>query len=207
MKNVYINKNQVYLTGEIITELKLIYRSNGNNFYKTELAVKRNSDTMDYIPLHIPEKLIENENDYCVGTSICLSGEYRSYNRKNENGKMSLHLMVYVKYIEINNMEYEDNNKIILDGYICKEPIFRTTPSNIEISDVLLAVNSSSKSNYIPCIFWYDNAKNISEFAVATHIKIYGRIQSREYFKKLSDTEVETRIAYEVSVYKFELLG
>lgn len=206
MNNANINKNQVFLTGEIITGLKLIYKNNGNNFYKTELAVKRNSGIMDYIPLFIPEKLIENEDDYCVGTSICVSGEYRSYNRKNKNGRMSLHLMVYVKYIENNDMEYEDNNKIILDGYICKEPIFRTTPLNKEITDVLLAVNTN-KSSYIPCIFWYDDARNISEFVVGTHIKIYGRIQSREYIKKLSDTEIETRIAYEVSVYKFELLS
>ena len=99
-----------------------------------------------------------------------------------------------------------DENEIYLRGFICKEPIYRITPLGREIADVLLAVNRDyKKSDYIPCVFWGRNAKFIAEQEVGTLCEIYGRVQSREYTKQYSETESETKVAYEVSVSRLEV--
>lgn len=106
--------------------------------------------------------------------------------------------------------EIEDDiksNQIYLDGYICKEPIYRKTPLGREIADLLVAVNRSyGKSDYIPCICWGRNARYASSFEVGSHVEVYGRIQSREYIKKIGEEQTEKRVAYEVSVNKIEFL-
>ena len=43
-------------------------------------------------------------------------------------------------------------------------------------------------------------------FEVGEHVQILGRIQSRDYVKKISETETQTRTAYEVSVSKLECM-
>ena len=101
--------------------------------------------------------------------------------------------------------DYTKTNQIFLDGYICKEPVYRKTPLGREIADLLVAVNRPyGKSDYIPCIAWGRNARYASGFAVGTRILIWGRVQSREYTKRLNETECEKRVAYEVSVSKLE---
>ena len=101
--------------------------------------------------------------------------------------------------------DYTKTNQIFLDGYICKEPVYRKTPLGREIADLLVAVNRPyGKSDYIPCIAWGRNARYASGFGVGTRILIWGRVQSREYTKKVSETECEKRVAYEVSVSKLE---
>lgn len=98
-------------------------------------------------------------------------------------------------------------NEIFLDGYICKKPIYRTTPFGREITDILIAVNRAyNKSDYIPCIAWGRNARFCQNMIVGDHIKIWGRVQSREYQKKLPSGKVETRVAYEVSISKLEYI-
>ena len=140
------------------------------------------------------------------GLYIMVHGQFRSYNRHEEQ-KNRLVLSVFVR--EISFMEEEPDgtktNSIWLDGYICKEPIYRKTPLGREIADLLLAVNRPyGKSDYIPCICWGRNARYASGFEVGEHVQLLGRIQSREYVKRISDTETEKRIAYEVSVSKLE---
>jgi single-stranded DNA-binding protein len=94
-------------------------------------------------------------------------------------------------------------NSILLSGYICKPPVYRTTPFNREIADVLIAVNRAyNKSDYIPCIAWGRNARFVKNLGVGDRIAVSGRIQSREYQKKLSETDIKTMTAYEVSVSK-----
>ena len=119
-------------------------------------------------------------------------------------------LSVFVREISFIEEEPDDSkaNNILLDGYICKEPIYRKTPMGREIADLLLAVNRPyGKSDYIPCICWERNARYISNFGIiGEHVQISGRIQSREYKKKISDTEIELRTAYEVSVSKLEVM-
>jgi single-stranded DNA-binding protein len=128
-------------------------------------------------------------------------GQFRSYN-KIEGGKSRLMLTVFVREL-LDDVPNKNPNSILLSGYICKPPVYRTTPFNREIADVLIAVNRAyNKSDYIPCIAWGRNARFVKNLGVGDRIAVSGRIQSREYQKKLSETEIKTMTAYEVSVSK-----
>ncbi len=207
MTDKLFENNQVMMMGEIVSEFQFSHEVFGEGFYMVELAVNRLSNYSDYIPLMISERLIDTEQDY-TGQLIRVTGQFRSYNRHEEK-KNRLVLSVFVRELEFLDEidENEKTNQIFLDGYICKEPIYRKTPLGREIADVLLAVNRSyGKSDYIPCICWGRNARFASGFTVGSHIQIVGRVQSREYVKRISEEEVEHRIAYEVSVSKVDLL-
>ena len=205
MSDKIIENNQVTIMGKVATEFSFSHEVFGEGFYMVEVEVKRLSNSEDRIPLMISERLIDVTQDY-TGEYIMVHGQFRSYNRHEEQ-KNRLVLSVFVR--EISFMEEEPDgtktNSIWLDGYICKEPIYRKTPLGREIADLLLAVNRPyGKSDYIRCICWGRNARYASGFEVGEHVQLLGRIQSREYVKRISDTETEKRIAYEVSVSKLE---
>ena len=205
MSDKIIENNQVTIMGKVATEFSFSHEVFGEGFYMVEVEVKRLSNSEDRIPLMISERLIDETQDY-TGEYIMVHGQFRSYNRLEEQ-KNRLVLSVFVR--EISFMEEEPDgtktNSIWLDGYICKEPIYRKTPLGREIADLLLAVNRPyGKSDYIPCICWGRNARYASGFEVGEHVQLLGRIQSREYVKRISDTETEKRVAYEVSVSKLE---
>ena len=207
MSDKIIENNQVTIMGEVASEFTFSHEVFGEGFYMVEVRVRRLSSSEDRIPVMISERLIDVSQDY-TGEFIMASGQFRSYNR-HEGAKNKLVLSVFVR--EIHFMEeftdYTKTNQIFLDGYICKAPIYRKTPLGREIADLLLAVNRPyGKSDYIPCICWGRNARFASGFEIGGHVQVYGRIQSREYVKKLSETEVEHRVAYEVSVSKIEYL-
>jgi single-stranded DNA-binding protein len=135
------------------------------------------------------------------GKTLCALGQFRSYN-KIEGGKSRLMLTVFIREL-IDEIPNRNPNNVLLSGYICKPPVYRTTPFNREIADVLIAVNRAyNKSDYIPCIAWGRNARFVRGLAVGERIAVSGRIQSREYQKKYSETESKTMTAYEVSVSK-----
>ena len=205
MSDKIIENNQVTIMGKVATEFSFSHEVFGEGFYMVEVEVKRLSNSEDRIPLMISERLIDVTQDY-TGEYIMVHGQFRSYNRHEEQ-KNRLVLSVFVR--EISFMEEEPDgtktNSIWLDGYICKEPIYRKTPRGREIADLLLAVNRPyGKSDYSPCICWGRNARYASGFEVGEHVQLLGRIQSREYVKRISDTETEKRVAYEVSVSKLE---
>ena len=205
MSEKAMENNKVTVIGTIVSEFTFSHAVFGEGFYVVDLSVNRLSEQADVIPLLISERLIDVNKDL-RGCTIEASGQFRSYNR-HEGAKNRLVLSVFVR--EVNFMEeftdYTKTNHIFLDGYICKEPIDRKTPLGREIADLLVAVNRPyGKSDYIPCISWGRNARFASSFTVGTRVMIWGRVQSREYTKKLSETECEKRIAYEVSVSKLE---
>ena len=203
MADKLFENNQVTMIGEIVSEFEFSHEVYGEGFYLVDIS--RLSDSVDYIPLMVSERLVDVTQSY-IGETISVSGQFRSYNRHEEK-KNRLILSVFVRELEFVD-EIEDDiksNQIYLDGYICKEPIYRKTPLGREIADLLVAVNRSyGKSDYIPCICWGRNARYASAFEVGEHVQIIGRIQSRTYIKKLSDTLTEERTAYEVSVSKLE---
>ena len=205
MADKLFENNQVTMIGEIVSEFEFSHEVYGEGFYLVDISVSRLSDSVDYIPLMVSERLVDVTQSY-IGETISVSGQFRSYNRHEEK-KNRLILSVFVRELEFVD-EIEDDiksNQIYLDGYICKEPIYRKTPLGREIADLLVAVNRSyGKSDYIPCICWGRNARYASSFEVGSHVEVYGRIQSREYVKRISDTETEKRVAYEVSVSKLE---
>jgi len=207
MADKLFENNQVMMIGEIVSEFEFSHEVYGEGFYLVDISVSRLSDSVDYIPLMVSERLVDVTQSY-IGETISVSGQFRSYNRHEEK-KNRLILSVFVRELEFVD-EIEDDiksNQIYLDGYICKEPIYRKTPLGREIADLLVAVNRSyGKSDYIPCICWGRNARYASSFEVGSHVEVYGRIQSREYIKKIGEEQTEKRVAYEVSVNKIEFL-
>ena len=207
MSDKIIENNQVTIIGEIASEFIFSHEVFGEGFYMVDVLVKRLSNSDDRIPLMISERLIDVNQNY-IGEYIMASGQFRSYNQHDEK-KNRLVLSVFVREVSFVEEEVDGakTNSILLDGYICKRPIYRKTPLGREIADLLLAVNRPyGKSDYIPCICWGRNARFASGFEVGEHVQVLGRIQSREYVKKLSETETEKRIAYEVSVSKLEYM-
>ena len=176
-----IENNKVCVIGEIVGTFEFSHEVFREGFYLTELSVKRLSDQVDVIPLLISERLIDVTQDY-TGEFIMVSGQFRSYNRHEEQ-KNRLVLSVFVREAEFIEEELDGakTNHILLEGYICKKPIYRKTPLGREIADLLLAVNRPyGKSDYIPCICWGRNARYASGFEVGEHVRILGRIQSRD---------------------------
>ena len=211
MADKVLENNQVSIVGEIVSDFSYSHEVYGEGFFVVEVAVNRLSNYADYIPLMVSERLIDTTQSY-IGEKIHVTGQFRSYNRHEET-KNRLILSVFVRELEFVDeyMENEDeerkSNYITLDGYVCKAPVYRKTPLGREIADLLVAVNRSyGKSDYIPCICWGRNARFAAGFEVGTHVQIWGRIQSREYVKKINETEAEQRVAYEVSVSKIDFI-
>jgi single-stranded DNA-binding protein len=192
--------NKVFISGEIVSEAEFSHEVYGEGFYEMYVLVKRLSGQGDILPVTISERLI-SKGALKVGSTINAVGQFRSYN-KLVDGKSKLMLTVFVREL-LDDINIKNPNSIVLTGYICKEPIYRTTPFNREIADVLIAVNRSyNKSDYIPCIAWGRNARFAKNLAVGEKIAICGRIQSREYQKKIADDDIKTLTAYEVSICK-----
>ena len=200
MNYVTDKNNKVYLQGEIVSDATFSHEVYGEGFYEFFVRVVRLSGQADILPVTLSERLIQGA-ELCKGKSICALGQFRSYN-KIENGKSRLMLTVFVREL-LGELPSKNPNSILLSGYICKPPVYRTTPFNREIADVLIAVNRAyNKSDYIPCIAWGRNARIVKNLGVGDRIAVSGRIQSREYQKKLSETEMKIMTAYEVSVSK-----
>ena len=205
MSEKVIENNKVSVIGEVVSEFTFSHEVFGEGFYLVSLAVSRLSDQVDVIPLMVSERLLDVKQDY-RGQTVEAIGQFRSYNC-HEGVKNRLVLCVFVRELYFLE-EFTDCTKthqIYLDGYICKEAIYRKPPLGRQIADLLLAVNRPyGKSDYIPCIAWGRNARYASGFAVGSRVRVWGRVQSREYTKKLSETQCEKRVAYEVSVSKLE---
>ena len=210
MLDKVIENNRVCIIGEVVSEFTFSHEVFGEGFYIADVSVNRLSDMVDVIPLMISERLIDVTKDY-RGRKIEVSGQFRSYNR-HEGVKNKLVLSIFVRelrFIEDDEVpeEQSKSNQIFLDGYVCKPPIYRKTPLGREIADILVAVNRPyGKSDYIPCIAWGRNARFAGGLEVGSHLQICGRVQSREYTKKIGEDEIEKRVAYEVSVSKIDLV-
>lgn len=201
-----LDNNKVTIAGKITSEFVFNHELYGEGFYTVQLSVERSSGTQDVIPLMVSDRLID-VNKYYIGKSIMVTGQYRSYNLQRNN-TTNLVLSVFVRDLMLldDDSKY-DKNEIIINGIICKKPIYRTSPLGREITDVIIAVDRAyGKSDYIPCVTWGRCAKYVSTLNVGDKVKLSGRIQSRQYKKKISETEYEIRTAYEVSVNKLEVI-
>ncbi len=200
------NNNKIKLSGKIISELTPSHEVYGEQFFTFNLECKRLSQASDILPVTISDRLLIH-TPIAVGDTVNIDGQIRSYNNYTE-GKTHLVLTVFVKEISIGNELNDTPNDVILNGFICKTPVFRTTPFGREIADVLIAVNRAySKSDYIPIICWGRNARFVSALEIGSNINISGRMQSRIYQKKLDDDTIIEKTAYEVSVSKIEYIN
>lgn len=188
--------NQVKLVGHIESQFTLSHTLYSETFYYVTISVKRDSGTVDMLPLLVSDRLIDINKEY---SQVYVTGEFRSYNQHDPD-KNRLKLYVFVDSIESVDNIY-DMNDVFLEGYLCKPPVYRHTPLGREIADVMLAVNRAyGKSDYIPCILWGRNAYCVKELQAGECIRVAGRVQSREYTKN-----GETMTAYELSVRLLEL--
>lgn len=193
---IYENNNHVLLKGKIKELPTYSHTVMGEGFFEMFVEVERLSEEVDILPVTISERLI---TDFKIGDEIGISGQFRSYNKLEEN-RSKLMLTIFVKEL-IDPNEMSEINQIYMIGYICKEPIYRTTPFGREICDVLLAVNRAyNKSDYLPCIAWGRNARFVRDLGVGEKLEVQGRIQSRKYQKHLADGTVESKVAYEISL-------
>ncbi len=201
-----MNNNQAVVAGEIISDFEYSHEVFGERFYFLKLRVSRLSDSNDIIPLLISERLID-VNISQIGRFMEVQGQFRSYNQ-HQSDRNHLILSLFVRsYRMLEDCDDYEPNMIFLDGYICKEPIYRTTPFGREIADLLVAVNRAySKSDYIPCICWGRNARYAEKLPVGSRVRLWGRIQSREYQKKTKANEESAikRTVYEISINKME---
>lgn len=205
-----IETNMVKVIGKVVSDLEFNHDMYGEKFYIFDLEVPRLSNSVDILPISISERLLIGL-DLRIGEYVIVEGQLRSYNRYVDmRNRLVLTIFtreIYIPEEEELNEVLRRPNEIFLDGYICKDPIYRTTPFGREITDILLAVNRPyNKSDYIPSIAWGRNARFCENLNIGDHIKIWGRIQSREYQKKLNTGEIEKKIAYEVSISKLEFL-
>ena len=206
MTDKVIENNQVTIMGEIVSSFTYSHEIFGEGFYMVDVKVKRLSDSYDVIPMMVSERLLDVNANY-IGYHVEVTGQFRSYNRHEER-KNRLVLSVFAREISFVDEieESAKSNQIFLDGYIYKATDYRKTPLGREIADLLLAVNRPyGKSDYITCICWGRNARFANGFEVGDRCSVWGRIQSREYMKKLDEEHVERRVAYEVSVSKLEV--
>ncbi len=203
MENGVLGNNIVFLTGTVTSQPQYSHSVCSEAFYNLSIEVARLSGYCDILPVTASERLLEGL-DLENGKMLHITGQLRSYNRCI-NGANRLLLTVFAKDVQQAEGQPHTPNEITLEGFICKAPTYRTTPFGREIADVMLAVNRSyGKSDYIPCICWGRNARFASNLQVGEKIKVFGRIQSREYEKALEGGESETRVAYEVSICQME---
>ncbi len=205
MQNVTQN-NSVEIAGTVNGPLSFSHEVYGEGFYSFQLKVPRFSESCDMINVMVSERLIHNM-ELTEGDVLLINGQFRSYNKCEEKGSRLL-LSVFARDLEKLQGEEPIKNNITLEGFICKPPVYRETPFGREISDILVAVNRQyNKSDYIPCIAWGRNARYAATLAVGEHVKLQGRIQSREYQKRVGEDSFVTRTAFEVSVSKLEVLN
>lgn len=197
MDTRFIN-NHVELIGKVVSDAEYNHEVFKEKMYRVYLSTERKSGVADVIPIIIPE-FLRTPDEIKRGSTLRIEGQYRSFNKHDNTGT---HLILSVHAVDIEELDdnHKHMNRITLDGYICKLPTYRETPYGRQISDFIVAANRPyGKSDYIPCLAWGRSAKRISGYEVGTHVSLTGRIQSREYQKKISETEFEAKVAYEVS--------
>lgn len=205
-KTLLCKNNRVKLSGFIAGPFQYEHEVFGERFFKVYVSSVRKSETEDVLPVFVSERLIDIEQDY-TGKLVTINGQYRSFNL-HDGDRSHLVLSIFArefKIIDEPGVVYDifscSENEIFLDGFVCKTPVYRVTPLGREITDILLAVNRPyGKSDYIPCICWGRAAKFASTLEVGKQVEILGRIQSRNYKKRYSESQIEDKIAYEVSV-------
>ena len=202
-----INNNRTYILGKVVKKPTFSHEICGEGFYLFYIEVLRKSGSTDTLPVIVSERLI-SINRLDVDRTVVINGQIRSYNQHIDGTHSHLILSIFAREIDILEdveIPLDTNNSIEIVGHLCKAPTYRTTPQGREVCDIMMAVNRAyGKSDYIPCIVWGRNARFAGRLEAGEHIQIQGRFQSREYAKKISDNEVETRTAYEVSVSKID---
>ncbi len=209
------NNNRVEMIGRLEDEFRVVDEFENERFLETKISIKRLSPTNDVLPIVVTKNRLKKQGLWkksLKGKLIKAVGRFSSYSKSNKDGSHSLKLYVFLEEIAVMGEEFRDRttNVISLDGYLCKDPIYRITgaeqKNNLdwhqgkEITDLLIATNRNKNvADYLPCITWGKDARKASYFMMGMHVKVKGRIQSRDYYKRLPNGKGEIRTAYEIS--------
>lgn len=187
--------NQITLRGSMLSLPAFSHENHGKKFYRFTLEVPRLSGTADYLPI-VAEQAIVDAIDPSGGSMLTVTGQVRSHNIRTGGVR---HLLIFVFAASILAEEGEPVNDLIVEGPLCKEPTYRRTPLGREICDVMLAVpRAFRRADYLPCILWGRIAQQASQCHTRDVIRIYGRLQSRNY-TKITEEGPQERTAYEIS--------
>lgn len=194
--------NQITLRGQLQQLPEFSHENHGRRFLRFLLEVPRLSGAVDTLPIIADEALL-NALDPNGGEMLTITGQIRSHNIRAD-GKRRLLIFVFAETLIAE--DGEPINDVILEGPVCKEPIFRRTPLGREICDVMLAVPRGYKrADYLPCILWGKIAKEVAACQLRDTVRISGRMQSRGYTKVTEDGP-QDRIAYEISALTAQIL-
>ena len=200
--------NKILLIGRAGGESEYSHSVFGEAFFSLPFSVRRLSGTEDRLNITVSERLL-GDAPVSEGLGFRISGQIRSYNKRTETSSRLLITVFAREFVPLSEEDAPpDVNEAELTGYICKPPIYRTTPFSREIADMLLAVNRRfGKSDYLPCIAWGRNARYLADLPVGTNLHVIGRLQSREYKKQFADGTEQLRTAYEISCSAVEKIG
>lgn len=193
--------NEITLAGTVVSGPAFANEVKNKKFYSFFISSERMSGVTDVLPCLASESLAENIK---AGEKIRFAGEIRTRNQF-VSGKRRVHVYVFAKELE----EYagRDMNFVKAEGFLCKDALYRITPSGRKVADFIFASNRAiKKSDYIPCITWNDNAAYMPRVSVGTKLGLYGRLQSREYKKTVDGVET-IKTAYELSASDVVILG
>lgn len=194
--------NQITVRGQLIELPEFSHENHGKRFYRFSLDIPRLSGNADRLPIVVEERILDTI-DLSGGSMLTVNGQVRSHNTRSGSGR---HLLIFIFASSITAENGEPCNNVILEGPLCKEPIYRRTPLGREICDAMLAVpRTFRRADYLPCIFWGRTAEEISCCHTGDRIRIEGRLQSRTYTKHTEEGAVE-RVAYEVSALTAQIL-
>ena len=194
--------NQITVRGSLMALPRFSHENHGKYFYRFSLEVPRLSGTVDILPV-VAEGRILNQMDLSGGGMLTIKGQIRSHNNR-ENGVRRL--LIFIFATDVLSEDGEPINDVMVEGPLCREPVYRRTPLGREICDVMMAVPRAFKrADYLPCILWGRTAQDISHCHTRDRIQIIGRLQSRTYTKLTDDGPVE-RTAYEISALSAEIL-
>ena len=195
--------NEARIVGFVDSYLTYSHEVHTERFYRFSVRAQRLSSNEDVIVVTVSDRML-TQIKIEPGKKLMIAGQFRSYNNYTDNG-IKLILTLFAKELEEADEDEELDNEVYLNGFICKPVVYRVTPFGREIADILLAVNRAyNKSDYIPCIAWGRNARFAKNLVIGQNVRLWGRLQSREYQKKLSEDETVTKTAYEVSVSKLD---
>ena len=194
--------NQVTLRGTLASAPRFSHENHGKRFFRFYLDVPRLSSAVDTLPIVAPEALLE-ATPLEEGSLLSVTGQVRSHNLRSDGQR---HLLIFVFATDLALQDGESVNQVTLEGFLCREPIFRRTPLGREICDVMLAVpRAFQRSDYLPCILWGRTAQEVSRCHTRDRLCLTGRLQSRIYTKLTEEGSLQ-KTAYEISALTAEVL-
>lgn len=194
--------NTITVRGQLVALPEFSHENHGRQFYRFTLEVARLSGAVDLLPVIVQQQILENI-DPCAGEMLTVRGQIRSHNQRSEGARR---LMIFIFADTVCAEDGQPINDAVVEGTLCREPVYRRTPLGRDICDVMLAVpRAFHRADYLPCILWGRTALEISSCHTRDRVRISGRLQSRIY-TKLTEDGAQERTAYELSALSAEIL-